>query len=127
MMILRCSLLFAAALTLSNCCLSTSGCNGPVALNAAPAPAAMAPVAAAPAAWDGLNEQPAMEDDAAVDVTQRKKPGRRSRAANIDDMSSQSSRSRDDLSWEDQQEADRAADARLRQKLIICRDCSASR
>jgi hypothetical protein len=68
-----------------------------------------------------------MEADAAVDVTPPKKPGRRSRAANIDDMSSQSSRSRDDLNWEDQQEADRAADARLRQKLIICRDCSASR
>ena len=128
MMILRYATLLAAALTLSNCCLSSSGCNGPVALNAAPAPAATAPVAAAPAAWDGLNDQPATDADATVDVTPPKKPARRSRAAGVDAMSSQSaSRSRDDLSWEDQQEADRADDARLRQKLIICRDCSASR
>jgi hypothetical protein len=120
-------MLLAAALTLSNCCLSSSGCNGPVSLAAAPVPLATGPIAAVPAS-DGLNEQPAMEADAAVDVTPLKKPGRRGRAANIDAMSSQSStRSRDDLSWEDQQEADRADDARLRQKLIICKDCSTSR
>jgi hypothetical protein len=31
------------------------------------------------------------------------------------------------LSWEDMQAADQAEDARLRQKLIICRDCAGSR
>jgi|SRR5689334_19412815 len=126
MMILRCAMLLAAALSLSNCCLSSSGCNGPVALNASPAPAAAA-VAAAPAAWDGLSEQPAADTDATVDVTPLKKQPRRSRAASIDAMSSQSARrSRDDLNWDEQQAADRADDARLRQKLIICKNCSAS-
>jgi hypothetical protein len=127
MMILRCAMLLAAALTLSNCCLSSSGCNGPVALNAAPAPAVTAPVAAAPAAWDGLDEQPAADADATVDVTPPKKPTRRSRAASVDAMSSQSvTGSRADLSWDEQQAVDRADDARLRQKLIICKNCSAS-
>jgi hypothetical protein len=125
-MILRCAVLLAAALTLSNCCLSSSGCNGPVALNATPAPATAA-VAAAPAAWDGLSEQPAADTDATVDVTPPKKQPRRSRAASIDAMSSQSARgSRADLNWDEQQAADRADDARLRQKLIICKNCSAS-
>ena len=127
MMILRCAMLLAAALTLSNCCLSSSGCNGPLALNAAPAPTTAAPVAAAPAAWDGLSEQSATDADATVDVTPLKKPARRSRAASVDAMSSQSARgSRADLNWDDQQAADRADDARLRQKLIICKNCSAS-
>jgi len=126
MMILRCAMLLTAALTLSNCCLSGSGFNGPVALNAAPTPAAAA-VAAAPAAWDGLSEQPAADDDATVDVTPLKKPGRRSKAASVDAMSSQSTRgSRADLNWDEQQAADRADDARLRQKLIIFKNCSAS-
>jgi hypothetical protein len=126
MMILRCAMLLAAALTLSNCCLSSSGCDGPVALNAPPTPAAAA-VAAAPAAWDGLSEQPAADADATVDVTPLKKQPRRSRAARVDAMSSQSARgSRADLNWDDQQAADRADDARLRQKLIICKNCSAS-
>src|SRR5919202_1630921 len=126
MMILQGAMLLAAALTLSNCCLSSSGCNGPVALNAAPTPAAAA-VAAVPAAWDGFGEQPAAEADATVDVTPPKKPARRSRAASIDAISSQSARgSRSDLNWDEQQAADRADDARLRQKLIICKNCSAS-
>ncbi|WP_407155265.1 hypothetical protein [Bradyrhizobium sp. STM 3557] len=126
MMILRCAMLLAAALTLSNCCLSSSGCNGPLALNTAPSPAAAA-VAAAPGAWDGLSEQPAADTDATVDVTSPKKQPRRSRTASVDAMSSQSARgSRADLSWDEQQAADRADDARLRQKLIICKNCSAS-
>jgi hypothetical protein len=125
-MILRCAVLFAAALTLSNCCLSSSGCNGPVAMTAAPAPATTGSVAAAPA-WDGLSEQPAADADATIDVTPPKKPSRRSRAASIDAMSSQSATgSRGDLSWDDQQAVDRADDARLKQKLIICKNCSAS-
>ena len=81
MFILRCAVLLAAALTLSNCCLSSSGCSsGPVALTAAPAPGAPGPVAAAPA-WDGLNDQSAADDDATVDVTPPKKASRRSKAA----------------------------------------------
>jgi hypothetical protein len=125
MMILRCAVLLAAALTLSNCCLSSSGCyNGPVAMTAAPAPTAARPVAAAPA-WDGLNETPATSAESEVDVTPPKKQPRH--RASVDAMSSQSTTSsRGDLSWEDQQAVDRAEEARLRDKLIICRNCSAS-
>jgi hypothetical protein len=122
MMILRCAVLLAAALTLSNCCLSSSGCNGPLAMTAAPAPIAARPVAAAPPAWDGLNDTPAGAEADEVDVTPPKKQARR--RASIDAMSSQSSAgSRRDLSWEDQQAVDRAEEARLRDKLIICRNC----
>jgi hypothetical protein len=123
MMILRCVVLLAAALTLSNCCLSSSGCNnGPMAMTAAPAPAAARPVAAAPA-WDGLNETPTANAEPEVDVTPPKKQARRK--ANAEVTSSQlSSRSRADLSWEEQQALDRDEEARLRDKLVICRNCS---
>jgi hypothetical protein len=123
-MILRCAALLAAGLTLSNCCSSSSGCNGPVALTAAPAPAAPSPIAAAQG-WDGINEQPAAEAEPAVDVTPPKKQARR--RASVDAMSSQSSAGSRELSWEDMQAADQAEDARLKQKLIICRDCAGSR
>ena len=125
MMVLRCAVLLAAALTLSNCCLSSSGCDsGPVALTAAPAPVTARPVAAAPA-WDGLSEQPTENADAGVDVTPPRKQARR--RASVDAMSSQSSTgARGDLSWDDQQAIDRAEDARLRNKLIICKNCSGS-
>src|SRR5271170_2995557 len=113
MMILRCAVLLAAALTLSNCCLSSSGCNsGPVAMTAAPAPVAARPVAAAPA-WDGLNETPDASADAQVDVTPPKKQPRR--RANAEATSSQlSSRSRADLGWQEQQALDQEEEARLR-------------
>jgi hypothetical protein len=124
MMVLRCAVLLAAALTLSNCCLSSSGCgNGPVAMTAAPAVIAAKPVAAP--AWDGLHEQPNDTAEAEVDVTPPRKQARR--RANVDVMSSQSSAgARGELSWDEQQAIDRAEDARLRNKLIICRNCSAS-
>ncbi len=127
MLILRCAVLLAAALTLSNCCLSSSGCSGPVALTAAPTPGAPGPVAAAPA-WDGLNDQSATDDDATVDVTPPKKPIRRSKtAASVDAMSSQSATaSRGKVDWAEEQAVNEAEDARLKQKLIICNNCSAS-
>jgi hypothetical protein len=127
MLILRCAVLLAAALTLSNCCLSSSGCSGPVALTAAPAPGAAGPVAAAPA-WDGLNDQAAADDDATVDVTPPKKPSRHAKAtASIDAMSSQSTTgSRGKVDWAEEQAANQADDARLKRKLIICNNCSAS-
>jgi Flp pilus assembly protein TadG len=126
MIILRCAVLLATALTLSNCCLSSSGCsNGPVAMTTAPAPIAARPVAAAPAAWDGLNEEPIDNAEADVDVTPPKKHARR--RASVDAMSSQSSTgSRGNVNWDDQQALDRAEDARLRNKLIICKNCSTS-
>jgi hypothetical protein len=127
MFILRCAVLLAAALTLSNCCLSSSGCSsGPVALTAAPAPGAPGSVAAAPA-WDGLNDQSAADDDATVDVTPPKKASRRSKAASVDAMSSRSTTaSRGKVDWAEEQAVNQAEDARLKQKLIICKNCSAS-
>ena len=129
MFILRCAVLLTAALTLSNCCLSSSGCgSGPVALTAAPAPArAPGPVAAAPA-WDGLNDQAAADDDAKVDVTPPKKPSRRAQAtATVDAMSPPSTTtSRGKVDWAAQQAVNEAEDARLKQKLIICNNCSSS-
>ena len=126
MMILRSILLLAAAATLSNCCLTPSGCSAPVAMTAAPISTAPTPVAAAPA-WDGLGEPSAGDAEAEVDVTPPKKHARRKTDAGIDAMSAQSgSGARANLGWEDQQAADSADDARLRQKLIICKNCAAT-
>jgi hypothetical protein len=125
MMILRSILLLAAAVTLSNCCLTPSGCSAPVAMTAAPVSTAPTPVAAAPA-WDGLGE-PSVGDAAEVDVTPPKRHARRKTDTGIDSMSAQSSSgARANLGWEDQQAADSADDARLRQKLIICKNCAAT-
>jgi hypothetical protein len=130
MMILRSILLLAAAATLSNCCLTPSGCSGPVAMTTAPVSttpmsATPTPVAAAPE-WDGLGE-PSVGDAAEIDVTPPKKHARRKTDAGIDAMSAQSSSgARANMGWEDQQAADSADDARLKQKLIICKNCAAT-
>jgi len=122
MMILRCAMLLTAALVLSNCCLSSSGCNGPVAMTAAPAVVTSAAPAAP--AWDGLSETPEASADDRIDVTTPKQTRRK---AGKEAASSQlSARARTDLSWEQQQALDRDEEARLSQKLIICRNCSAS-
>jgi len=123
MMIMRSALLLAAALTLSNCCMSPSGCSGPVAMTAAPASTAVTPAAAS---WDGLEDPPAGRAEAEVDATPPKNYVRH-KGAGVDAMSSQSSSgSRAKLGWEDQQAADTAEDARLKQKLIICKNCAAT-
>ena len=123
MMIMRSALLLAAALTLSNCCLTPSGCSAPVAMMAAPGSPAATPAAAA---WDGLVEPSAESSEAEVDVTPPKKHAKR-KEPDVDTMSSQSgSRSRASLGWEDQQAADSADDARLKQKLVICKNCTAT-
>lgn len=126
MMILRSAALVAAALTLSNCCMSPSGCGGgPVAMTAMP-PAPRTASPAAPAGWDGLDDTPMASEDAKVDVTPSKRRTRR--IADVDSPSSSlSARSRTDLSWEQQQALDREEDARLSQKLIICKNCGPSR
>jgi hypothetical protein len=111
MMILRCAMLLAAALTLSNCCLSSSGCNTPIAANAAPA-------------WDGLGQQSG-GPEAEADPAPPKAHARRKTSGGVDAMSSQSnSGARANLGWQEQQAVDTADDARLKQKLIICRNCA---
>lgn len=116
MMILRCALLLAAAVTLSNCfMLPNSVAPSPVASTATPNVIAAAP--AAQAAWDGLGNAPDDENDAPSTPT-TKKPARRKADADI------SAQSKGNVSWQEQQALDNADDARLKQKLIICKNCS---
>ncbi len=128
-MVLRSVLLIAAALSLSNCCLSSSNCNAPLANAAAPSPAVppvRSPVAAAPTDWDGLNTPPEAKalDPEVIAVQPTRKQARR-RADTVDAMSSQSAGSYGkDAGFAEQQALDQAEEQRLKQKLIICRNCS---
>ncbi|MGJ5177042.1 hypothetical protein ACQR16_01605 [Bradyrhizobium oligotrophicum] len=137
MMILRSATLLAAALTLANCCMSGTGCSGPVA--SANAPAASPAMAATPTAigaqqttaaadWDGRVTSSEPDTDMAMEPeigAAPRKGGKRKGDARVDVMSSQSSSSyRGRMSWEDEQAADLADEARLKQKLTICRNCS---
>jgi len=141
MMILRCATLLAASLMLANCCMSSTGCSGPLA--AATAPAGAPAVAAVPtvitappaapqattaaADLDGLTSTPETETVAEPDIGTRRKGGKRRGDSQVDVMSSQSSSDyRGRMSWEEEQAADLADEARLKQKLTICRNCSAN-
>ncbi|MGJ4925941.1 hypothetical protein ACQR1I_11530 [Bradyrhizobium sp. HKCCYLS2038] len=132
MIILRCATLLAAALTLANCCMSGTGCSGPMA--SASAPAAEPAMAAAPkvvtaqpvaaeADWDGRVASSETDTEMVMepDVGGARKGGKR-RDSRVDAMSSQST-GRGRMSWEDEQAADLADEARLKQKLTICRNC----
>jgi hypothetical protein len=117
MMILRCALLLAAAVTLSNCCLSSIGCVAP-----SPVATTTAPVAAtaAPVAWDGLGNSPEAGLESDADYAPAKKRARRKQDVEV------SAQSKGNVSWQEQQAADSVDDARLRQKLIICKNCASS-
>jgi len=135
MMILRSATLLAAGLTLANCCMSGTGCSGPLASASAPAGApAMAAtptvITAAPqtptaaADWDGRVASSDMDTEmvAEPEVGTQRKGAKRRGDSRVDVMSSQSSY-RGRMSWEDEQAADLADEARLKQKLTICRNC----
>lgn len=128
-MILRSVLLIAAALSLSNCCLSSSNCSAPLANAAAPGPSVSptaSPVAAAPIDWDGLNTPPEAKafDPEVIAVQPPRKQARR-RADTVDAISSRSTMgSGKDAGFAEQQALDQAEEERLKQKLIICRNCS---
>ncbi|WP_246739777.1 hypothetical protein [Bradyrhizobium aeschynomenes] len=138
MMILRSATLLAAALTLANCCMSGTGCSGPMASANPPAatpamaaaPALAGPQTAAAADWDGRvatsesDTEMVMEPDIGSPA---RKGGKRRGDQRVDVMSSQSSSgSRGRMSWEEEQAADLADEARLKQKLNICRNCNAT-
>ena len=135
MILLRSATLLVVALTLANCCMSGTGCTGPLASADAPAGApamAAAPTGAGPqtaiAAAD-LDGRLASSDTDLVtepDISSPRKGGKRSRGdSRVDVMSSQSgSASRGRMSWEEEQAADLADEARLKQKLTICRNCN---
>ena len=133
-MILRCIAFLFAALVLSNCCVSGTGCGGPP---------------GGPVAWDGLVPVPAQAQDVAAQDTQPielgpNQPNTRVRAKKQDSLSAVAapedanllpggafkdtarSRSTSDDSWEHQQAVDRDDEARLKRKLIICNNCGAA-
>src|SRR6516164_8049764 len=97
-----CAAVFLAALPLGGCCLSESACN--------------APVAAARADWDGL-DQPAVEKAPSVALRQR-----------ISRRQGRQTNSQDDLatgdSWQEEDARQQSDDVRLKRKLIICQGCA---
>jgi hypothetical protein len=108
--------LLVAALVLANCCLSGNGCYTPV--------AATAP------AWDGLGEAPT--DGTQPDAPKPKKHVRTRNEIIIGPLDAASTEANPKTAnpkahrndeWEDQDAADRANEARLTKKLMICRDC----
>ena len=134
-MILRCIAFLFAALALSSCCVSGTGCG-------VGAPGG-------PVAWDGLVPVPAQAQEAAVQDTQPielgpNQPNTKMRAKKQETLSAVAapedadllpkgafkdaarSRSTSGDSWEHQQAVDRDDEARLKRKLIICRNCGAN-
>jgi hypothetical protein len=99
-MILKCIALLFAAVALAGCCFSGNGC--------------YAPVAEAPAAWDGLDPAPTEN----VDEYKPKRNSRRNTAAARPDPGTESNDQ-----WSQEQAADREADAKLRKQLRICSSC----
>jgi hypothetical protein len=97
--------MFLAVLPLGGCCLFESGCN--------------APVAAARADWDGLN-QPAVEEAQSVAPRQRISSRVKSQG--------QHTKSQDNLaagdSWQEEEARQQSDDLRLKRKLIICQGCA---
>jgi hypothetical protein len=113
-MIVRHALLIAVALMLGSCCLS-GNCYAPMA-DTATGIAAEAP--------DGLALVPADEPEAEVPAKPKKYAQRRKDVDALGDASA-SARNRGDA-YEQQLAVDKADEARLKRKLIICQNCSSS-
>jgi hypothetical protein len=97
--------LFLAALPLGGCCLFESGCN--------------APVAAARADWDGL-DQPAQEKAPSVAPRQRissRVKGQGQQTTSQDNLTTGDS-------WQGEEARQQSDDLRLKRKLIICQGCA---
>ena len=134
-MMLRYFMFLVTGLMLGGCCLS-GNCYAPVAGPAPGAPAPGAPALGAPApgagptgvattsAPDGLG--PALIDEPQADVPAKpRKTVQRRRDTFGESEASSASRYRGDT-FEQQEAADRADEARLKRKLIICQNCSSS-
>ena len=120
-MMLRYSILLATGLLLGGCCLS-GNCYAPVAGSApAVAPTGLATTSVAP---DGLDSALMDEPQADVPAKPRKTVQRRQQTVG-DSEASAASRYRGDV-YEQQEAADRADEARLKRKLIICQNCASS-
>jgi hypothetical protein len=116
-MIIRIALLLTAGLMLGSCCLS-GNCYAPVTGVAGTAGVA----ASAP---DGLAAVPDDEPQAADLPAKPRKTAQRRRDFEPMGEASSAARYRGD-SYEEQMAADKADEARLKRKLIICQNCSSS-
>jgi hypothetical protein len=136
-MIIRIALLLAAGLMLGSCCLS-GNCYAPVTGVAATpgvpmsgAPMSGAPMSGVPTAGvptsapDGLAAVSDDEPQAADLPAKPRKTAQRRRDFESMGEASSASRYRGD-SYEEQMAADKADEARLKRKLIICQNCSSS-
>lgn len=131
-MIIRIALLLAAGLMLGSCCLS-GNCYAPVTGVAATpgVPMSGGPVSGVPTVGvpmstpDGLAALPDDEPQAA-DVPQKpRKTAQRRKDFDPMGETSSAARYRGDA-YEEQLAADKADEARLKRKLIICQNCSSS-
>jgi hypothetical protein len=127
-MIVKNALLLAAGLMLGSCCLS-GNCYAPMAgpMAGTAGVTGTSGVGVAAAAPDGLGSAPTDEPqaDAETPAKPRKSAQRRKDFDPIGDASAASRYRRGDT-YEEQQAADQADEARLKRKLIICQNCSSS-
>jgi hypothetical protein len=112
-MIIRHALLIAVALTLGSCCLS-GNCYAPIASTAG----------VASEAPDGLASVPDDEPEAEPPTKPRRAAQRRRDFELVGDTSA-SAKNRGDA-YEHQLAMDKADEARLKRKLIICQNCASS-
>jgi hypothetical protein len=125
-MMLRYFMLLVSGLMLGGCCLS-GNCYAPLAGPApvaGPVPGAGPTGVATTSAPDGLGPAPIDESQADVPAKPRKTAQRRRDTVGESEASAVS-RYRGDT-FEQQEAADRADEARLKRKLIICQNCSSS-
>jgi hypothetical protein len=110
-MILKCILFLAAAFLLANCCAAGIGC---------------APPPGASLAWGGPGARP-LDDSEVVEPHRRKHPRatRQIAPGPLDTAAGSNAKPQPKDSWEQQQAADQADEARLKGKLTICRACVA--
>jgi hypothetical protein len=131
-MIIRIALLLAAGLMLGSCCLS-GNCYAPVTGVAATSgvPMSGGPVSGVPTAGvptsapDGLAALPDDEPQAADMPAKPRKTAQRRKDFDPMGETSSAARYRGDA-YEEQLAADKADEARLKRKLIICQNCSSS-
>jgi hypothetical protein len=109
MMISKCILFLAAALLLANCCAVGIGC---------------APPPGASTAWGGHGTGPAADSEL-FEPQPTKRVRRQIGPAPLDAAAGSNAMPQPKDSWEQQQAADQADEARLKRKLTICRACVA--
>ena len=110
-MISKCILFLAVTLLLANCCAVGIGC---------------APPPGASLAWGGPGARP-LDDSEVVEPHHRKHPRatRQIAPGALDTAAGSNAKPQPKDSWEQQQAADQADEARLKGKLTICRACVA--